>query len=337
MRVNPLAPALVLKGIGFVGLEVQTLPEGFRVMGYLDGPGDLVIEDVPFDAPRAPYIKPPDPPIVLPTPAVITGITIPRPTEPLPACWFGGWAGDRGPNVPGNMQCSRYPMSDERPTLEQISRWPIPLTVPLLCGYLGSDDGAGADYTDQEIAAVKARPDGRAILIHVDDPAAETRMLEVRQRVIDAGLVAIMGAHAAPGPHYRGQVERYAALGLWGQTRSYHFAWDGHRYHRDPEQTLAFQAEATELRRTIPGCVIDVIFGWDRPGGRLHCPEFAFYAEDIARLTPTPLRLLGQPEPIPPVVTQPPIVVTPTKPKPWWEKFTDAPVTKQKPKRGTLG
>ena len=52
------APAIQLRGLWYAGIEVAVASEGFRFAGYFDGPGGtLFVDTVPFNAPRAPFLR----------------------------------------------------------------------------------------------------------------------------------------------------------------------------------------------------------------------------------------------------------------------------------------
>jgi hypothetical protein len=70
------APAIQLRGLWYGGLEVAVTGDGFRFAGYFDGPGGrLFVATVPFNAPRAAFVRHVPPLEALPTslPAMLAG------------------------------------------------------------------------------------------------------------------------------------------------------------------------------------------------------------------------------------------------------------------------
>lgn len=206
---------------------------------------------------------------------------------------------------------------ETRPVLESLASgmWTVRKNA-LLCGYQETR-AEGIRYLDAEIQAVKARPDGAAIYLHLDDGNHVQTWLDAGLLVRANGLVPIFGIHACLANEETAEacmariMAPIPADATWGIVRSSKATWSRVEF-------IKLQALVTMARQASPRCLVDVVFGWLRSDSQiLTWPELVNYYHTLWAGTTTPLRWVRPNEAPTPIPNPGTIIPKPGKGKDW--------------------
>jgi hypothetical protein len=181
------APAIQLRGLWFAGLEVAVAGNGFNFAGYFDGPGGkLFVDTVPFNTPRAVFVRHVPPLDALPSslPAMLAGYLGGESTSP-------GIVGGTG--------------SAKRVLLEGFKQnglpWFTPAEEPTLRVLFV--DPLESHAPDVEVTNALSAQDrtGAWLNFYCDRPRVTDDVLQTARRLKNEGRAVLLGLRAYPtGP-----------------------------------------------------------------------------------------------------------------------------------------
>jgi hypothetical protein len=246
---------------------------------------------------------PPAPVVEAPQPTEVAGYQLAVPAA-LPSAWYWHQC-DRavGALPPGNAAWSEAPavLGDTRPVYECQSGWPIAPARTLVAGAWSTEKAAGGlDGLRREVAAVKLKMAVPAVYLHCDDAAHAGELWEAMRACEEAGVFGVPGVHVT-GAGFPAALadECRARYGRFGLSLAWHFGWTEAGYTFTGPQLAEAHGQALAYHAAHKALVLSC-FGWDRPGGRLHCPALADAAYAVqAVLGGAPAALGATPAPPP--------------------------------------
>jgi hypothetical protein len=328
--LQPASPAIIVRGIWFVGIEIEVTPSGYVIAGCHGEHGLLTVESVAFDIARQPFVR------AVAAEPELPAIAVPdRPRR----VYRGSFDG------PGNFGAGQ---DTARPIVEGVwnfndgSPWLPPQHENRLIGVFLSPheppDKDNWEATKQRAVALAKRTQA-CVLVYADRPAFDLfdRMSEIER----AGVECVPCIRAYPlGPadtvaDFRARLDNN--LALCQANNRQRIAICRPLYTQTGHWPAALVAECnqavTEFVEAHQEVVLDLAFGWKR---RLEPPAAAKWCEDywtsLCVKTPAPARqslpITGA---VPATPAQPPAAPPPTQPPGPPAATTPPPPTGQPP------